>query len=60
MKCPNCSEELLIQIATKVNCKNCKILTEITSVVTIQCEKCRHVFQVPVMSKSFFSVKKEK
>ena len=59
MKCIHCGEELIIQIASKVNCKGCKVLAEITSVVTVQCEKCRHVFQVPIQTKGIFGVRKE-
>ena len=58
MKCPHCSQELIIQVASKVKCEKCKILTAMTSIVTIQCEKCNHFFQFPIQSKSFFSVKK--
>ena len=59
MKCPHCGEELIIQVASKVNCKGCRILTAMTSIATIQCEKCKHVFQIPIQSKGIFGVKKE-
>ncbi len=59
MKCPQCGSDLIIQVGAKINCKSCKVLTGLTSIVTVQCDKCNHVFQVPVSSNSFFSVKKD-
>lgn len=59
MFCPNCKEEWNLQIATKINCYGCKILTALTSVATVQCQKCEHVFQIPVQSKTIASVKKD-
>jgi len=60
MKCPKCSEELVVKVASKIHCEKCKILTGMTTVLTIQCDKCRHIFQMPVQSKGFFSVGKDK
>jgi len=59
MKCPKCNKEFLLKIATKAQCSGCKILTNLTSILTIQCEECNHVFQIPVTSKSFMSVNNE-
>ena len=59
MKCPHCGKELVIQAASKVNCEGCRVLTAMTSVLTVQCDKCKHVFQIPVQSKEIFGVKKE-
>lgn len=59
MKCENCGNKILIQIATKINSKNCKVLTNLTSIITIQCENCKRIFQVPIQNKSFFSVGKD-
>jgi RNase P subunit RPR2 len=58
MKCPKCEENLKIAVGAKALCEGCNVLTHITSIVTIQCQKCGHVFQVPVESKSFLNVKK--
>ncbi|GBE20636.1 MAG TPA: hypothetical protein ENG87_03650 [Candidatus Pacearchaeota archaeon] len=60
MKCPHCNQDLFIQIATKTNCKNCRILPNMTSIVTVQCDKCKHVFQIPIQSKSILGVKEDK
>ncbi|MBU0906892.1 MAG: CpXC domain-containing protein [Nanoarchaeota archaeon] len=60
MKCPNCNKEIKIQVATKINCEKCRILTAATSIITAQCEHCGHIFQVPVQSKRLFSVKKDR
>lgn len=57
MRCPNCKNEIIVQVATNVKTKDCKILTNFTSVLTVQCEKCKIVFQVPVQNKSILSVK---
>lgn len=61
MKClnPNCDNEIIIQLASKINCKNCKILASFTSIITVQCNKCRNIFQIPIKNKSFFNIKKD-
>ncbi len=59
MKCPKCNETLLIQVGIKVNAQKCKILTELTSILTVQCDKCKHVFQLPVQGKRAFSANKD-
>ncbi|MDO8509260.1 MAG: hypothetical protein Q7S27_06290 [Nanoarchaeota archaeon] len=59
MKCSKCGNQIEIQLGSKVNFKGCKILTEITSIVSVQCEKCNNIFQVSISSKSLFSVKKD-
>lgn len=59
MKCPSCEKELILQIATQVKAEQCHILTEITSVVTVQCDACKSVFQVPIKNKKVYSVKEE-
>jgi hypothetical protein len=59
MKCPSCGAEITLKIGTKIESKNCNVLTNLTSIVTVQCEKCKHVFQVPVESKTVFSLKKD-
>ena len=57
MICPNCKEEMKLQIAAKINAEKCKVLTAMTSVITVQCDKCSHIFQVPVQTKSFLNIK---
>lgn len=59
MKCLNCNNEIIIQLATKANCKNCNVLTNITSILTVQCGKCGKIFQIPLQSKSIMNVKKD-
>ena len=58
MKCPKCNNEFKVQFGAKIITKNCKILTAMTTIVTVQCEKCKYIFQVPLTSSSFMSVKK--
>ncbi|MEM3113319.1 MAG: hypothetical protein QXI33_02755 [Candidatus Pacearchaeota archaeon] len=60
MKCQRCGNEFEIKLGSKLISKGCKILTAMIAIVTIQCEHCGQVFQVPVQSKSFFTVKREK
>ena len=52
MKCNKCGHEYEIKLGAK-------ILTAMTTIVTAQCEQCGQIFQVPVASKSFFTVKKK-
>ncbi|MBI2628805.1 hypothetical protein HYW74_01850 [Candidatus Pacearchaeota archaeon] len=59
MKCPRCKNEFDVKLGAKLISKGCKILTAMTAIVTIQCEMCGAVFQVPIASKSFLVVKKE-
>ena len=59
MKCPNCNQDILIQLATKINCNKCKVITSTTSIITVQCEACKHIFQVPIQSKRIFGVRRD-
>jgi hypothetical protein len=56
MKC-ECGNEISIQMGAKVLPKGCRILTALTVVVTIQCENCSKVFQVPIKSSSSITKK---
>ena len=60
MKCEKCGNDIKIALGTNLINKGCKVLTSITSIVTVQCEKCNHVFQVSINSKSFMNVKEDK
>ena len=60
MKCSRCGHEFEIKLGSKIISKGCKILTAMIAIVTIQCENCGQIFQVPIQSKSFFTVKKDK
>jgi len=59
MKCSRCGHEFDIKLGSKLVSRGCKVLTAVIAIVTIQCENCGQVFQVPIQSKSFFTVKKE-
>lgn len=59
MKCPKCGNNFEVKIGTKAVCRGCSILTSMTTILTVKCEKCDVVFQVPVSSKSMMSVKKD-
>jgi len=60
MKCPKCQNNFEIKLGSKVMTKGCKVLTAMTTIITTQCEKCGEVFQIPLSSKSFMSVKEKK
>ncbi len=60
MKCANCGKEFEVKIGSKLVSKGCKVLTAMTTIVTVQCEKCGAISQVPIASKSFLVVKKER
>lgn len=59
MKCVTCGKEFNVKLGSKLISKGCKILTAMTTIVTVQCENCGQIFQVPVTSKSFMIVKKD-
>jgi len=58
MKCV-CGNEFGVKLAAKSSCQGCRILTAMTTVLTVQCNKCGKIMQIPVQSKSVISVKKE-
>lgn len=60
MKCNKCGNEISIKLGAKIMTKGCKVLTAMTTVLTVQCEKCSAFFQVPVQGNSFFSVNEKK
>jgi RNase P subunit RPR2 len=60
MKCGKCGNDFAIQLAANVKTRGAKVLTAMTTTVTVMCDKCGSVFQVPIMSKSVLSVKKDK
>lgn len=59
MQCPKCKNEILIKLGSKLIIKGGQALTGMTTIITIKCEKCGHVFQIPLSSNSFISVKKQ-
>lgn len=59
MKCPKCKNELIVKIGSRIYCEKCSVLSGMTSVVTVRCDKCGHIFQAAVQGKSIFGVKKD-
>lgn len=60
MKCPKCGNEFEVRIGASVDCSGCKVLTSLTTVVTVQCNECKLFFQVPVMGMTNVKIQKEK
>ena len=60
MRCPNCDNDIKVVLGTKLASKGAKVLTTLTTVITLQCAKCGKVFQVPLQSKNFLSIKEDK
>ena len=60
MKCANCENEFKIQLGARVNCSGCNVLTAMTTILTVQCEKCKAVFQLPLQSADVVKVEKGK
>ncbi|MFA5992577.1 MAG: hypothetical protein WC796_02650 [Candidatus Pacearchaeota archaeon] len=60
MKCPKCQNEMLIKLGSKLITNGCEVLTAITTIITIRCEKCGALYQVPISGSSFMTVKKGK
>jgi uncharacterized Zn finger protein len=59
MKCVKCGSDLMVRVGSKVHCEGCSVLSNMTTIVTVRCDKCGHVFQASVQSKNVFSVKKD-
>ena len=59
MNCPKCNNQIEIKLASKIIAKNAKVLTGMTTILTLKCEKCSNIFQLPVSSKSFISINKD-
>ena len=60
MKCPNCKSEMNVQIATKVKTDNCRILSSMTAILTIQCGECEIIFQLPIQGNGVVNTKDSK
>lgn len=55
MKC-ECGNELALRVGSKVDSKGCKVLTNSTMILTVQCDVCKKIKQVSVSSGAFMSV----
>jgi hypothetical protein len=53
MKCNKCGNNIDIKMAAKVACQGCKILTSMTTIMTVECAQCGEKFQLPVSSGEF-------
>lgn len=58
MKC-KCGQEIDIKMAAKVACNGCKILTSMTTVMTVECASCGEKFQIPISSGEYIMHEKE-
>jgi len=59
MKCNKCGNEIALKLGAKVICKGCKVLTAMTTIVTVQRDKCGAFFQMPISNQAFLSVKEK-
>jgi hypothetical protein len=57
MRC-QCGNEIDVILGAKLISKGCKVLTAVTVVVTVQCEKCGAVFQLPIKNDETIVVEK--
>jgi hypothetical protein len=57
MKC-KCGNQIDVKMAAKVACKGCRVLTSMTTIMTVECFQCREKFQIPVSSSEYI-VKEE-
>lgn len=60
MKCNKCGSEFHLKLGAKIISRGCKVLTAMTTIVTVECEKCQAMFQIPIPSNSFMVIKEEK
>lgn len=59
MKCPKCGNDIYLKLGAKLISKGCKVLTAMTTIITVECEKCNSMFQISMPSNSFMVIKKE-
>ena len=59
MICIKCGKEIELRLASKVSAKGCKVLSSMTTIITIQCDNCNNILQIPLSNKSVISVNKE-
>ena len=59
MICSKCGKEIELRLASKVFAKGCKVLSSMTTIITIQCDGCKNILQIPLSNKSVISVNKE-
>jgi hypothetical protein len=52
MKC-KCGNEINVKMAAKLACKGGRILTSMTTIISVECEKCREKFQLPISSSEY-------
>lgn len=52
MKC-KCGNNIDVKMAAKVATEGCKVLTSMTTIVTVECSICGEKFQVPICSSQY-------
>jgi RNase P subunit RPR2 len=52
MKC-KCGNEINVQMASRVHCSGAKILTSLTTILTLECLECGEKFQIPISSSDY-------
>ncbi|PIN91241.1 hypothetical protein COU57_01415 [Candidatus Pacearchaeota archaeon CG10_big_fil_rev_8_21_14_0_10_32_14] len=60
MNCPHCGNVFVIKLAAKVNCIGCRVLSSMTTIMTIECEKCNQISQLPIQNKTIMNIEKDK
>lgn len=52
MKC-KCGNEINVKMASRVHCSGAKLLTSMTTILTLECLECGEKSQVPISSADF-------
>lgn len=52
MKC-KCGNQIDIKMGARLDCRGCKVLTSMTTIITVECLMCGEKFQVPISSKDY-------
>ena len=52
MKC-KCGQEIDVKMAARVKSAGCKILTSMTTIITVECSNCKEKFQIPISSSEY-------
>lgn len=59
MKCSKCGNEIQVKLASKMLTKGAKVITSLTTILTVKCDKCDNIFQISVQGNSMLSINKD-
>ncbi|MBS3079664.1 hypothetical protein J4218_06080 [Candidatus Pacearchaeota archaeon] len=58
MKC-KCGNQIDVKMASRVHCSGAKLLTSLTTILTLECLDCGEKFQIPISSSDYVAKEDE-